>query len=214
VAGASAVAEDGSLLSRLDRALYRVESGFALIGGLAVFALMVLAVISVSGRNMFNQPIRGYVDWIEQIMPVIAFLGISYTQRLGGHIRLDIVVGKLSGRTLWAVEAIATLAMLIVMGLMVWGTWAHFQRSFDFGAPLWSRDSSLDIRLPIWPSKLLIPIAFSVLCLRLLLQLISYTKALIEGAETPVGVPLMEDAATVAAREAATVSGFEKDGRN
>jgi len=211
MASASSVLEDNSLLSRLDRALFRMETALALIGGLAVFGLMLLAVVSVSGRNMFNQPLRGYVDWIEQAMPLIAFIGIAYTQRLGGHIRMDILVGKLKGRPLWLAEFVTTLIMLIFMLLLVWGSWAHFQRSFDFGSPLWSRDSSLDIRLPMWPAKLIVPVAFSVLSLRLFLQLWGYFNAFISGTDRPIGVPMVEDAATVAAREAATVSGFEDE---
>lgn len=202
----SSVLEDASLLSRLDRKLFHVETVLALLGGLAVFGLMMLAVISVSGRNLLNQPIPGYVDWIEQAMPLIAFVGIAYTQRLGGHIRMDILVGMLRGRALWAVEFAATLAMLILMILLVWGSWAHFQRSFDFASPLWSRDSSLDISLPLWPSKLLVPISFSILCLRLGLQLWGYGRAIKSGTPSPIGVPLIEDAATQAAHEAESVS--------
>ena len=69
------------------------------------------------------------------------------------------------------------------MILLVWGTWAHFMRSFDFGAPWWSRDSSMDIALPLWPAKLLAPVAFGVLCLRLCLQIWAYTRALISGTD-------------------------------
>ena len=65
MAGSSLVLSDDSLLSRVDRRLYRLERIFALLSGLAVFSLMILAVISVSGRNFFNQPLPGYVDWIE-----------------------------------------------------------------------------------------------------------------------------------------------------
>jgi len=211
LASASSVLEDDSLLSRCDRSLYKVEIVLALIGGLAVFGLMVLAVISVSGRNLFNQPLRGYVDWIEQVMSLIAFIGISYTQRLGGHIRMDIVIGRLKGRPLWIAEFITTFFMLVLMLLLVWGTFAHFQRSFDFSAPLWSRDSTLDIRLPIWPSKLLVSFSFAVVSLRFVLQLWGYWVAIITGTRHPVAVPLVESAAEVAAREALTVSGFEED---
>ena len=213
MAGDSSVLQDGSLLSRLDRALFRLESWLALIGGLAVFGLMLLAVVSVGGRNLVNHPLPGYVDWIEQAMPLIAFVGVSYCQRLGGHIRMDILIGQLRGRALWTAEFASTLLMLILMLLLVWGSWAHFERSFDFAAPLWSRDSSLDIRLPLWPAKLLAPIAFGVLSLRLGLQLWGYGRAIRRGETRPVGVPLIEDAATVAAHEAATVSGSEEDGR-
>ena len=47
------------------------------------------------------------------------------------------------------------------MMLLVWGAWAHFCAAFDFAAPLWSRDSSIDIGIPLWPAKLLVPVAFS-----------------------------------------------------
>ena len=211
MAGSSSVLLDGSRLSQLDRALFRLESLLALIGGLAVFGLMLLAVVSVGGRNFFNQPLPGYVDWIEQAMPLIAFIGIAYCQRLGGHIRMDILVGQLKGRPLWIAEFVSTFAILVLMLLLVWGSYAHFERSFDWHAPYWSRDSSLDIRLPLWPAKLLAPIAFSVLSLRLILQLWGYGRAILSGSRTPVAVPLIEDAATIAAKEAAGVSGFERE---
>lgn len=209
MAGASLVLSDDSRLSQFDQILYKLERVFALLSGIAVFALMLLAVVSVTGRNALNQPVPGYVDWIEQAMPIIAFMGISYAQRDGGHIRMDILIGQLRGRALWMAEFITTLAILLLMALLVWGSWAHFQRSFDFSAPMWSRDSTMDIALPIWPAKLLAPLAFGVLCLRLVLQLIAYGRAIATGTDQPVAVPLIADAATQAAMEASTVSGHD-----
>lgn len=209
MAAQASILQDDSWLSRLDRSLFSFERVLALIGGLAVFSLMVLAVFSVSGRNFMNRPLPGYVDWIEQAMPLIAFLAVSYSQRLGGHIRMDLVIGMLSGRALWLAEFASTLAMLILMLLLVWGSYAHFERSFDLSAPLWSRDSSMDIGVPLWPGKLLAPIAFSVLSLRLILQLWGYGRAIRTGTDSPVAVPLIEDAAAQAAREAEAVSGLD-----
>jgi TRAP-type C4-dicarboxylate transport system permease small subunit len=210
MAGASLVLTDNSRLSRIDRALFRVEGWLALLSGLAVFSLMILAVVSVTGRNGFNQPLPGYVDWIQQAMPLIAFMGISFTQREGGHIRMDMLVGVLRGRALYLMEIVTTLAILLLMVLMVWGSYAHFARSFDFAAPLWSRDSSMDIALPLWPAKLLAPVAFSVLCLRLCLQIYAYGRAFIRNDATSIAVPLVADAATQAAMEAEQVSALNK----
>lgn len=202
----SSVLTDNSLISRADQLLYKIEGKLALLSGLAVFSLMLLAVVSVSGRHLINQPLPGYVDWIEQAMPLIAFMGVAYTQRDGGHIRMDIVVSHLHGRTLWAVEFITVLLIFLVMLLITWGAWAHFVRSFDFTAPMWSRDSSMDIALPLWPAKLMAPIAFGVLCLRCVVQMCAYGKAIIKNETSPAGVPFIEDAATQAAKEADTVS--------
>lgn len=209
MAGSAKILSDDSWLSRVDRLFYRVETTLAVIAGLTVFAMMLMAVLSVGGRNFFNQPLPGYVDWIEQAMALIAFLAISMTQRDGGHIRMDIVVGALKGRALWAAELLTSLIVLGLMILLVWGTWAHFQRSFDFGQPMWSRDSSIDIGLPLWPAKLLAPVAFSVLAVRLALQVIGYGRALISGTAHPVAVPLVISAAEAAAAEASHVSGAD-----
>ncbi|WP_028878538.1 TRAP transporter small permease subunit [Terasakiella pusilla] len=209
MAGSANVLTDDSLLSRIDQKLNSFGQFLALISGLAVFSLMILAVLSVGGRNFFDHPLPGYIDWIEQAMPLIAFMGVSYTQRNGGHIRMDMLVGRLSGRTLYFVELITTLAILFLMVLIVWGSWAHFERSFDFGSPLWSRDSSMDISLPLWPAKLLAPIAFSVLCLQLLVQIWGYIAALISGTDQPIAVPLIEDVAAQAAHEAEHVTGHD-----
>ena len=200
MATASLVLSDDSRLSKIDRAFLKIEVFFALISGIAVFSLMLLAVVSVGGRNFFNSPLPGYVDWIEQAMPLIAFMGVSYVMREGGHIRMDIFVGMLKGRALYIVEFITTLAIFILMLLLVWGTWSHFDRSFDFNAPMWSRDSSMDISLPIWPAKLLAPLAFSLLCFRLALQLCAYALAIKTG--RAIAVPLVADAATQASMEA------------
>ena len=202
MATGASVLEDGSVLSRLDRALLKLERFFALLSGLAVFSLMILAVVSVGGRNLFNNPLPGYVDWIEQVMPLIAFMGIAYVQRDGGHIRMDIVIGQLRGRALWMAELISVILIFLLMVALVWGTWSHFDRSFDWNAPLWSRDSSIDIGIPIWPAKLLVPVAFSVLCVRLLLQIWGYGRALVLGLDRPAAVPLVQDAAAQAAAEA------------
>ncbi len=205
MAGVSLVYHDDTRLSQIDRVLYRVEMALGFVSGLAVFALMVLAVVSVGGRNFFNQPLSGYVDWIEQAMPLIAFMGIAFVQRDGGHIRMDMVIGAVRGRVLYGFEIITTLAMLGFMVLMVWGTWAHFQRSIDLSAPWWSNDSSIDIALPLWPAKLLVPVAFSVLSLRLALQIILYVRAFWQRNPRPVGLPVILSPAEKAAMQSQSV---------
>ncbi|SFR50104.1 TRAP transporter small permease subunit [Litoreibacter janthinus] len=209
MAGSAAVLEDSSLLSGLDRKLVRLERIFALVSGLAVFSLMFLAAYSVTGRKFFNAPLMGYVDLIEAAMPLMAFMGISYVQREGGHIRMDILIGSLKGRALWLFELISILFILVLILALIWGSWSHFDRSFDMSKPFWSRDSSIDISLPIWPSKLLVPVAFSVLALRLCLQAWGYGRAFVLGLENPVAVPLILTVAEQARLEAEQLEGSE-----
>ena len=190
MAGQVAIIEDSSLLSRLDIILLKLERFCALISGLTIFSLMFLAVYSVSGRKFFNAPLAGYVDYIEAALPVIAIMGVSYVQRDGSHIRMDIFVSLLKGRALWLFELISILLILLLILYLTWGAWLHFDRSFDCSRPLCSRDSSIDIGLPTWPSKLVVPFAFTVLSFRLILQAVGYSRALIFDIKKPPAVPL------------------------
>ncbi|KAJ01822.1 TRAP transporter small permease [Sulfitobacter mediterraneus] len=209
MAGSAAVLEDSSVLSKLDRALLPIERFCALLSGLAIFSLMFLAAYSVTGRKFFASPLAGYVDYIEAAMPIIAIMGVSYVQRDGTHIRMDMLVGALKGRLLWLFELISVLLMLLLIVALTWGAWEHFDRSFDCARPLCSRDSSIDIGIPIWPSKLVVPVAFFVLSLRLTLQAWGYGRALVLGLDNPVAVPLNLTVAEQAMHEAEMLEGAD-----
>lgn len=200
MSGSASVLQDGSLLSRLDRYYFRLESAFNLIGGLIIFAIVLLAVANILGRKLFDMPVSGYIDWTEQAMAFFAFFGIAYCQRLGGHIRMDIFIGKLKGRFLWLFEFISTICMFLVTFFLVIGSYQHFLRAWVNG------DSSFDIDLPTWPSKLVVPVMLTLLALRLLLNIWGYARALYWNDEKPVAIPLIESAADQAAREAASIS--------
>ena len=205
----SAVLSDESRLSKFDRALLKIEANLNLIGGITIFILVLMAVWNVVGRKLLNAPVPGYVDWTSQFMILFAFLGLSYCQREGGHIRMDIVLMRLRGRALWLAEWLSILFMLIVVTGLVYGSWFHFLRSFDWNMAMFSRDSSIDVGLPLWPAKLVVPLAFVLLWLRLAIQLWAYGRGLKTGHATIVAVPLPEDPMSVAAREAESVSGRE-----
>jgi TRAP-type C4-dicarboxylate transport system permease small subunit len=191
----------------LDKALEPLERFTALLSGLAIFSLMFLAAWSVGGRKFFSAPMMGYVDYIEQLMPIIAIMGISYVQRDGTHIRMDILVTRLKGRLLWFFELVSVLLILLLITALVFGAWSHFDRSFDCARPLCSRDSTIDVGIPTWPSKFVVPFAFGVLCLRLLLQAWGYARALVLNLDNPVAVPLQLSVEEQARLEAAQLEG-------
>jgi len=208
MAGQTNVLSDDSKLSKIDQLFFKLESILTLIGGIIIFLLVFLAVTNILGRWLFNNPVDGYIDWVEQTMAFFAFLGIAFTQRQGGHIRMDIIIGALKGRMLWFAELVSTFMMLLLTLVLVYGSYLHFQRAYTIG------DTSFDIDLPTWPAKLVVPIALTVLALRLVLQIWGYFRALKTNNLEPVAVPLVEDAATVAAKEAASVSSMDEENQS
>jgi TRAP-type C4-dicarboxylate transport system permease small subunit len=208
MAQTSTVLQDQSRLSVADRLLFRFESLLNLIGGIVIFLLVLLATTNVLGRWFFSLPISGYIDWVEQAMAFIAFLGIAYNQRTGSHIRMEIMVSQLKGRFLWLSELFSTCLMLLVTLVLIYGSALHFWRAFNIG------DSSLDINLPTWPAKLVVPFALTILALRLILQIWAYLRALKQGSGQAVAVPLIESPASLAEREAAALLSDSDNGRS
>lgn len=192
----------GGALGAVDRAFFAFEKLMALISALCIFGLMLIGVWQVLARKLLNAPIYGYIDMVEIAMTTFAFIAISYTERLGGHVRMEIFASRLHGRMLWFVEVAGVLIGLFVVGTLTIYSYTHFLRAYDSG------DSTMDLQLPWWPSKLLVSFAFFLLCIRLLISLWGYTRMLIDPSLKPIGVPLLasldevaEDAARVGAGE-------------
>lgn len=185
-----------SPLSPIDQALGRLEMSLNMIGGVFILALAVLGATQVVMRTVFGMPILGYVDLVEQGTAVFAFLGLAYTQRLGGHIRMEILLQKLPRPALYRVEIVNTAFALLVVALLLPGSYLHFERAFLIG------DSTMSIGLPTWPSKLLVFLSLSLLLLRLSVQFAGFVRLARDPTRVPVGVPLPANAAEVAAFEA------------
>jgi len=171
------------LLATGDRLYAWVENGLNFVAAFFIFFLMLMGVTEVLARRLLNFPIPGHIDIVEVIMVTFAMLGLAYCQRFGGHVRMEILVVRLRGRAMWAVELFGILVALFIVGVLIEGTWQHFLRAWRFG------DSTLDIELPTWPSKLLAPVALSALWLRLAIQLWGYARLFIHPDAPPLGVP-------------------------
>ncbi len=173
----------GRVLHAADRALAFVENGLNLVAGLVVFALMFLGVCQIVMRTFFRAPIFGYIDIVEVAMVGFAILSIAFVQRMGAHVRMELLVQRLEGRALWLVELLGTLLAMFIVGVLIPYSFAHFQRAYDFG------DSTIDIQIVTWPAKLVVPVTLGALQLRLALQLAGYARLVVSPDATPVAVP-------------------------
>jgi len=185
----------GKFLDRADTLLGALESRLNLIAGLIVFALMFLGVVQIVLRTVFRQPIFGYIDIVEIAMVGFAVLAISYVQRVGGHVRMELLVARLTGRVHWIAEAVSTLLGIFIVGVLIPYSYFHFERAFNIG------DSTIDIEIATWPAKLIVPVALSVLMIRLWIQFGGYIRLSANPTLEPVAVPLLKDVEEIAEEE-------------
>ncbi|MDP6342201.1 MAG: TRAP transporter small permease, partial [Alphaproteobacteria bacterium] len=134
-------------LGSFDYWFTKVENFTNWAASVTVMMLMFLAVYQIIGRTVFNLPVFGYIDIIEQFMVIFAFAGVAFCMREGGHIRMELIIGRLGrGRVYWLVEALAIVIGMIVIGILVPVSYDHFLRAFELG------DSTINVGLVVWPA--------------------------------------------------------------
>lgn len=195
----------GGVLGRLNKGLIPIEDLANLLAAVAIMALMLLGVLQIVMRTVFNNPIDGYIDLVELSMASMAFLGAAYTQRMGSHIRMELLMGRLSGRALWAVEAFGAALAMFIIGVLIYYSFGHFLRAYNLG------DTTIDAEYVTWPSKLLVPIAFAIWWCRLALQFIGALRLVADPSKEPVAVVVMKDVAEQAQDEIHEVMGDDAD---
>jgi TRAP-type C4-dicarboxylate transport system permease small subunit len=192
-----------NMINIFDKFLEKIEDFFTAFSAFAIFILMITATVQIISRKVLNMPIPGYIDFAEQSIAIFAFIAIAYCQRLGGHVRMEIFLSVLNGRPKWIAEAIQTVATIFVISVLTYYSFKHFQRAWIIG------DSTIDIQLPTWTSKLMIPLAFSLLTLRLCVQLAGYIRLIIDPKLQPIGVPLIVDVENQAKQEASQLDNIK-----
>jgi C4-dicarboxylate transporter, DctQ subunit len=186
-----------------DAGLSHVEDSLNLIAALAVFFLMFVGVAQIIGRTVFDFAIYGYIDWIEQASSLFAFLGIAYAQRLGSHIGMDLTIGW-RPEVRWKIELFGVVLAIAIITILIYASFTNFLRAWSIG------DSTMDIRLPTWPAKLMVPMALSVLWLRLSLQICGYLRMIAHPDAQPVAVPKLITLETQVQDEIAEALGREE----
>jgi len=193
------------LLRKADKVLSHTEDGLNLIAALAVFFLMFVGVAQIVGRTIFDFAIYGYIDWIEQASSLFAFLGIAYAQRLGSHIGMDLTMNWRPASR-WKIELFGVVVAIVIISVLVYASFTNFLRAYQIG------DSSMDIQLPTWPAKFMVPLALGMLWLRLVLQICGYLRMIAHPDAEPIAVPRLVTIETQVKDEIAEALG-RKDAR-
>ena len=175
----------GTTLQFLDAMLAKLENASNLFAGVLIFGLMCLGVVGIV-LQAFKLSTFGFHDIVEFLMVGFAVLSISYVQRVGAHVRMELILSKLRGRLLWFVEGVSALLAGAIVLILIPSSYQHFQRAFEYG------DSTMNIELVTWPAKLVVPVALSTLLLRIGIQFIGYLRMFLNPTVVPIAIPVVQ----------------------
>jgi TRAP-type C4-dicarboxylate transport system permease small subunit len=87
----------------------------AYCSGWLVPLMMMLVVVEVFMRYVLHQPLMLADEFSAYMLVAVSYLGTAYTWRQGGHVRVTVLVSRLSSRTAGWMRFIGLILVLIFM---------------------------------------------------------------------------------------------------
>ena len=141
------------------------------ISSLWLFAIMLLVSSDVFMRYFFNAPVPGTLEISEQTVVIITFLCFAHTGIEKRHINTTAIIGRSPYWVKHISYVLSITTMLILLTLLIWQTSIEAWRSLSI------RELRMGlIEVPIYPTKISIPIGLSVAWLYYFISLLGSFK--------------------------------------
>ncbi|MDP1538119.1 MAG: TRAP transporter small permease [Burkholderiales bacterium] len=144
---------------------------------------MIIVFLDVGMRYFLNAPLGWSYDLISlYLMVALFFLALSVTQRDRHHVRVDILLGRVSPRARHAMELTGNLLTALVMFAILYQgstkVWDSWQTQAVMAGP---------IPWPTWLTAIFVPIGTALLLLRLFFSVWALAVAIVSRSATAVG---------------------------
>ncbi len=150
----------------LEKTLFPIGRFLLLIGQFILVLMVMLTVVDVFLRYVFNRPILGSYELTEFMMAILVFASVGYTMAVRGHVVVDLVFTRLPKRAQALVECIISLIAFILFAIVTWRNVLHARTT-------WQRnDVTAELFIPLSPFILFVALGIAVLSLVLFVQFI------------------------------------------
>ena len=127
-----------------------------------VLATTLISAVNAVMRYAFGMSSNAWLELQWYLFAAIFLLAAGYTHKHSGHVRIDVIYGRLSERAQAWIDLLGSIFFLLPFSLLLtWFSWPGFVDAFQHGEM--SPDSGGLLR---WPVRLLIPLGFGLLALQ------------------------------------------------
>jgi TRAP-type transport system small permease protein len=125
-----------------------------MLAGVALFAIMVLTLVDVTGRKLWSASLPGSLELTELLMVMVIFAGLPLVSLHGEHVLFDSFDSRLSATARRVQQALVNLLCAAALAGLAWLMWAKAGQMASYG------DITAQLKLPVAPFVY----AMAVLC--------------------------------------------------
>jgi len=133
-----------------------------------ILAVVLISAANATVRKLFNYSSNAYLEIQWYLFSVIFLFGAGYVLLHNGHVRIDIISGRLSARVQNWIDIVGIVLFLFPMSVTImWLSWPLFMDSY-----VRHEVSTNAGGLLIWPARIMVPIGFFLLIVQAISELI------------------------------------------
>src|SRR3972149_7252046 len=155
-------------MNSLVRWLDRLNDYFSLVAGAVIAFTALIVIYEVVMRYLVKRPTTWVNDISEILLVYCTFLGAAWVLRVGGHIKVDIVVTMMKKRRRMLMGIIQDILSLFFCVVFTWITWDSFWDSIITQ----ERTAGGLFSVSLWTVYIVIPVGGLLLSLQLIRQIV------------------------------------------
>lgn len=144
------------------------------IAGVGLLLMMVLVILDVSLKYLFNAPVPGTLEMVSfYAMATCAFLPFAYVQKTNHHIVMTLATERMRPKSLRILLAVVHMVSAAYLFLFAWASGVEAIHMSTVG----ESTSAIHFDILIWPARWCVPVStFLMGCWMLMQTLLSFTE--------------------------------------
>jgi len=110
-----------------------IESVLGIASSVILVILMLLTVVDVISRYLFNWPLRGAFEITELMLLVLIFAGLPLVSHADEHVTMDFIDRLLPGRARDVWIRVMHAVCAAIMFFLTWQTWIKAGKIYGYG---------------------------------------------------------------------------------
>lgn len=139
------------------RGLLAATKWLAIAGGLVFVGLVIMSIVSITGRKLFSFPVPGDVEMLQMCAAFASSCFFAYCHLINGDVKVDFFTHNLAPRKVAAMDTLGSLLVGLFGALIAWRTAAGALGVREVG------ETSAILGWPLWYAQILMVPGFVLL---------------------------------------------------
>ena len=162
---------------KIDHALERFLAFMAIFASALVFIIMLIIVVDVLSRLLFNHPFAGVAEIVSMMIIIFTFLVLPHVTARNGHVRTTMLYDKVGRNGKLVIDLIASILGVLVYAFIIRASWKGFMNAINIG----EAEIAGFVQIPTAPGRFCIIFGSLFMILEQINKTVKYAYSLFTG---------------------------------